>query len=140
MADRKQMYQEYLTSEAWVKLKESMPGPHECLACNAVEGLHLHHIYYPENVWETKHCHCCWLCASCHSMFHTQVGISLEIPQETWDFLKKRTQTIILQSYKDIAEQLLALHICATSKTLETLVRTGELHLGGCAAEMRKAE
>lgn len=89
--DRGRTYQEYINSAAWAKLKRTMPGPKMCVACGSTEGLHLHHMYYPEDIYKTKHFHCCWLCIECHNSFHKRVRGNLPLPSETWRILLKET-------------------------------------------------
>lgn len=65
-------YNCYIASPQWAALKESHPDPKECVACGSVykKLLHLHHMRYPANIWETEHSDCCWLCIGCHECFH----------------------------------------------------------------------
>lgn len=93
---RKSEYTAYINSPQWAKLKRKMPGERRCLACLSPDFLHLHHMYYPEDIWNTRHCHCCWLCRDCHEIFHGRFRGGMELPRETWEILRKRTRKIII--------------------------------------------
>lgn len=41
-----------------------------CAACRTNRRLHLHHMIYPPDIWQTTPDQCCWLCDRCHETFH----------------------------------------------------------------------
>lgn len=63
-------YEAYINSEAWDELKLKHPSRRECVACDTRHNLRMHHMRYPENIWDTIPADCCWLCEGCHEAFH----------------------------------------------------------------------
>lgn len=65
-------HQRYIESEEWAAVKASMRGhrPYACVGCGRDKFLHLHHMIYPPDIWQTRREHCCWLCDRCHEVFH----------------------------------------------------------------------
>ena len=68
--DRTAEYDFYILSPQWGKLKDTHPDPQFCAYCTRDRNLHMHHMRYPANIWDTKHEDCCWLCERCHDCFH----------------------------------------------------------------------
>ncbi len=63
-------YELYMASPEWEQLRMTHPDPPQCIACDSTRELQMHHMRYPENIWETEHWQCCWLCVRCHECFH----------------------------------------------------------------------
>lgn len=67
-------YDAYMSSEEWEELKRTHPERRGgCVACRYAHNLRLHHMFYPKDIRDTKHEHCCWLCDGCHAAFHRAV-------------------------------------------------------------------
>lgn len=99
-------YLEYMQSEQWAQLKETHADPRECVACYATKALHLHHMHYPENIWDTQPGHCCWLCIRCHEMFHRAV-MGERKKYQAWATDKNRTVMLINAQRKDEGMEIL---------------------------------
>jgi len=57
-------------------------------------------MFYPDDLFQTKHCHCCWLCRTCHVAFHRRVKGVLSFPKKTWAGLLKHTKKIVLRELR----------------------------------------
>ena len=102
MNERKLVYREYLSSTKWAEIKKTMPGPRICVACDTSKELDLHHMYYPADIYTTRHCHCCWLCRNCHEAFHRRIPAVLPLPPETWAYLRKQTKKIVQKALRKV--------------------------------------
>ena len=89
-----------MKSDTWRNLRETMPEPRECIACKAKTDLDLHHMFYPKNIFTTKHVHCCWLCRKCHDKYHAKIRGSLPNFHKLWGKHKSRTIRIINKKKK----------------------------------------
>ena len=90
-----QLHREYIESEQWQELRRTMPGPRMCVVCGETGDLNLHHMHYPQNLYQTLHCHCVWLCRSCHQAFHRRVKGTLPHKNKTWEQMRKHTIKIV---------------------------------------------
>lgn len=106
-------YEAYMQSEAWEAVKESHPDAPICIACDSSRRIHLHHMHYPESIWDTRPSDCCWLCERCHELFHRAVLGERKKYQE-WAVTKNRTRLLIEaqrneegMSIKDALERIL---------------------------------
>ena len=93
-------HDEYIQSTQWRELRRTMPGPRQCAVCETKAELNLHHMYYPQNLFQTLHCHCVWLCRSCHEAFHRRVKGTIPQKNETWDRLRHHTIKIVRRELK----------------------------------------
>jgi hypothetical protein len=93
-------YRKYINSPLWTQLKLTMPGPRECLACGSIDNLDLHHMFYPPNIFDTKHCHCCWLCRKCHELFHKRTNSPIPLKNGHWGKLRGDTKRMITKTEK----------------------------------------
>jgi hypothetical protein len=69
--DRKE-YLKYLNSQEWGRLRLDALAQHgdRCTTCPSYLNIQLHHLFYPENIWETKVDHVIPLCKACHDRAH----------------------------------------------------------------------
>ena len=107
MGRRKEYYREYVKSPVWAQLKDTMPGEKECVGCGSTVRLHLHHMYYPQDVFDTRHKHCCWLCKRCHRILHRLYRNGIHVGKRSWLWLKQETARVIqeeLASHRPIRE------------------------------------
>ena len=93
-------HKRYTDSPEWNELRRTMPGKRKCVACVATTDLNLHHMFYPDDLYQTKYCHCCWLCRTCHQAFHRRVKGTLSLPKKTWADLRKHTRKIVLRELR----------------------------------------
>jgi hypothetical protein len=95
-----EQHKKYTESAEWNELRRTMPGKRKCAACASTAELNLHHMFYPDDLFQTKHCHCCWLCRTCHLAFHRRVKGTLSHPEKTWVELRKHTRKVVLRELK----------------------------------------
>lgn len=88
-------HREYIESDQWHELRRTMPGPRQCVVYQETGDLNLHHMHYPNNLYQTLHCHCVWLCRSCHEAFHRRVKGTLPHQNETWEQMRLHTIKIV---------------------------------------------
>ena len=106
------LHREYIESEQWQELRRTMPGPRQCVVCEETGDLNLHHMHYPQNLYQTLHCHCVWLCRACHQAFHRRVPGTLPHKNTTWEKMRLRTIKIVRKelniSHTQIREKIVA--------------------------------
>ena len=98
--DLNERYEKYMESKEWSNLKKTMPGPRQCFSCQSSENLQLHHMQYPEDIYATKHHHCCWLCGRCHRAFHSRVPSQIRLKHHDYSWLRKKTIRIIKRALR----------------------------------------
>lgn len=72
-AARRAWYRDvYLQSPHWkgLKAKKRREEPAVCGHCRTDQGVDLHHLHYPKDVYQTKTKHVMWLCRTCHNLAH----------------------------------------------------------------------
>lgn len=65
-------YDEYLRSDQWktVSSERRKMDEYKCVCCGDTDGLNVHHLYYPSDVYETNTDGLVTLCKNCHVMVH----------------------------------------------------------------------
>lgn len=93
---RKEQYAEYLESPHWdnFKREKAKVEDRQCLACTTRKEVQLHHMMYREDLETVQLDDTCWLCRTCHGLFHQKAGLELKgIP---YALLRPVTVRIIL--------------------------------------------
>lgn len=77
-------YSGYLASAEWrsVSAERRYIDGYKCVCCGATEGLNVHHLYYPKDVYDTTSEMLVTLCHACHRLVHRI--------QELYDEAKRR--------------------------------------------------
>jgi hypothetical protein len=80
----KSAYATYLESEHWRNFKKRKEAidPKKCGACGDVKLVQLHHMIYRHPIENALLDDTCWLCRSCHEIFHQRAGTVLKKVKE----------------------------------------------------------
>lgn len=81
----------YLKSEQWDKVRVMvlMRDNGACQICGLVD-IHndVHHVHYPDNVWETQPADCKLLCRKCHQKIHLMMKHGIRVNSKTIELLR----------------------------------------------------
>lgn len=105
-------YQEKLLDPRWQKkrLKILNRDDWACQACgDKEETLHVHHITYSKNPWESKNINLITLCKSCHDIWHKvdKLGYDFSSVFSVCDLYNKLEMQSINKSFIDKGEKLI---------------------------------
>ncbi len=88
-------YKNFLESQEWQHLRQDALAKYgdSCSVCESNYGIHIHHLFYPKDIRQTKANHLMPLCFKCHATVHS----SKKSKSIVWDenlIESKRTQII----------------------------------------------
>lgn len=98
LTEGQKRYREYLKSEHWAQLRMKQPKK-KCTACHTKKNLDLHHMVYLDDWYKTTSKHLCWLCRRCHSLFHSEFGVTL--PSQHPNGLRLQTKRLLRQKLQE---------------------------------------
>lgn len=89
-------YHEYLKSSHWSDLKHRKQDelPKICASCTTHKHVQLHHMHYRSSFYLTVLEDMCWLCKTCHMIFHSKIKGAFR-KSGTYAYLLQKTLDVI---------------------------------------------